>query len=166
MFACNGILFNHESPRRGDNFVTKKIVKQMVEVWKRERECVELGNLDSKRDWGYAEDYVEAMFLMLQAPKPDDYVIATGETHSVREFVEETAKQLDWTIKWSGEGINEIGTNQFGDVVVKINSEFYRPAEVDLLVGDYTKAYKELGWQPRTKFKELVKLMVEAELNG
>jgi len=106
------------------------------------------------------------MWAILQAPKPDDYVIATGETHSVREFVEETAKQLDWTIKWSGEGINEIGTNQFGDVVVKINPEFYRPAEVDLLVGDYTKAYKELGWQPRTKFKELVKLMVEAELNG
>jgi GDPmannose 4,6-dehydratase len=166
MFACNGILFNHESPRRGEQFVTKKIVKQMVEVWKRERECVELGNLDSKRDWGFAGDYVQAMWAILQAPQPDDYVIATGETHSVREFVEETAKQLDWDITWKGQGLDEVGINQHGQTVVKVNPQYYRPAEVDLLVGDYTKAYKELGWQPTTKFKELVQLMVEAQLNG
>jgi len=164
IFACNGILFNHESTRRNEQFVTKKIVKQMVEVWKREREFIELGNLNAKRDWGFSPDFVEAMWLMLQQEKPDDYVIATGETHSVREFVEETAKQLDWTIKWSGEGINEIGTNQFGDVVVKVNPEFYRPAEVEILQGDYSKAKKVLGWSPKTTFKDLVKLMVEEEL--
>lgn len=165
IFACNGILFNHESPRRGDKFVTKKIVKHMVEVWKRQRNCVELGNLDSKRDWGFAGDYVEAMWLMLQQDKPDDYVIATGETHSVRDFVEETAKQLDWTITWEGEGVNEVGKNQFGDVVVKVNPEFYRPAEVDLLLGDASKARDELGWTPKTKFSDLVKMMVEGEVN-
>lgn len=166
MFACNGILFNHESPRRGDNFVTQKIVKHLIQVWKREREYIELGNLDSKRDWGYAGDYVKAMWAMLQAPQPDDYVIATGETHSVREFVEETARQLDWYITWQGQGLDEVGINQHGQTVVKVNPQYYRPAEVDLLIGDYTKAYKDLGWQPTTKFKELVQLMVEAQLNG
>jgi GDPmannose 4,6-dehydratase len=166
MYACNGILFNHESPRRGDKFVTKKIVKQMVEVWKRERKHIELGNLDSKRDWGFAGDYVEAMHLMLQQDKPDDYVIATGETHSVREFVEETAGYLDWTISWKGEGIEEEGFNQFGKLVVKVNPEFYRPAEVDLLLGDASKAEKELGWKPRTTFSGLVKMMLEEEIDG
>lgn len=163
MFACNGILFNHESPRRGDNFVTKKIVKQMVEVWKRKRDFIELGNLDAKRDWGYAKDYVQAMYLMLQQNQPDDYVIATGETHSVREFVELTAKYLNWEITWSGKGLNEVGKNQDGQIVVKINPDFYRPAEVDLLLGDISKASEKLNWKPTVDFEELVYLMTEAE---
>lgn len=164
MFTCNGILFNHESPLRGDNFVTKKIVSQMVEIWKRKRSFIELGNLDSKRDWGFAGDYVEAMWLMLQQDKADDYVIATGETHTVREFVEETAKRLGWTIAWKGVGVEEKGYNQDGELVIKINPEFYRPTEVSLLIGNATKAKNILGWTPKTKFNELVKLMVEAEL--
>ncbi len=163
MFICNGILFNHESPRRGEKFVTKKIVKQMVEVWKRERDFIELGNLDAYRDWGFAGDFVVAMWQMLQEKQPDDYVIATGETHSVREFVEETAKQLDWIITWKGKGDKEEGYNQFGQLVVKVNPNFYRPAEVELLVGDYSKAEKTFSWKPTTTFSDLVKMMVDYE---
>ena len=164
MFTCNGILFNHESPLRGNNFVTKKIVSQMTEIFKRKREFIELGNLDAKRDWGYAEDYVECMYLMLQQNKPDDYVIATGETHTVREFIEETAKNLGWKIIWKGTGIDEKGYNQNGDLIIKINPDFYRPAEVELLIGDCTKAKTVLKWNCKTKFSELVEIMVKAEL--
>lgn len=166
MFACNGILFNHESPRRGDNFVTKKIVKHLVEVWKRKRQFLELGNLEAKRDWGFAGDYVEGMWLMLQQDKPDDYVLATNETHTVREFVEETAKCIGMNLSWQKypDPLQEIGyVDQ--KVVVKINPDYYRPAEVDILLGDYSKAKRVLGWSPKTTFKDLVRKMVEAELN-
>jgi GDPmannose 4,6-dehydratase len=148
MFACNGILFNHESPRRGDTFVTKKIVKAAVKIARGKQDKLFLGNLDAKRDWGYAKDYVEAMYLMMQQPIPDDYVIATGETHSVREFLDEAfgLLNLDWHRH------------------VEIDPRYFRPAEVDLLLGDATKAARQLGWYPKTKFKELVKLMIEAEL--
>jgi GDPmannose 4,6-dehydratase len=148
MFACSGILFNHESPRRGENFVTRKISKGVADIKNGLTDKIVLGNLDAKRDWGYAKEYVEAMWLMLQQKKPDDYVIATGETHTVREFVEEAFKivDLDW------------------EKYVKFDERFLRPAEVDLLVGDYSKAKEKLGWEPKTKFKDLVKLMVEADL--
>lgn len=164
IFACNGILFNHESPRRGEQFVTKKIVKQMVELWKRNGEVLELGNLEAKRDWGFAGDYVEAMWLMLQQDKSDDYVIATGETHTVREFVEAAAEELDWIITWRGNGENEKGYNQYDELLIVVNPEFYRPAEVDILQGDYSKAKEILGWSPKTTFKSLVKLMIDSEL--
>jgi GDPmannose 4,6-dehydratase len=147
MFACNGILFNHESPRRGDTFVTKKIVKAAVKIARGKQDKLFLGNLDAKRDWGYAKDYVEAMYLMMQQAVPDDYVIATGETHSVREFLDEAfgLLNLDWHRH------------------VEIDPRYFRPAEVDLLLGDATKAARQLGWYPKTRFKELVKLMIEAE---
>ena len=150
MFACNGILFNHESPRRSEEFVTQKIVKAAVRIKKGLQETLELGNLDAKRDWGYAPDFVRAMWMMLQHVQPNDYVIATGETHTVREFLEEafTYLGIDWR-----------------DYVV-INSKFFRPAEVNLLLGDASKAKRVLGWEPQVKFKELVKIMVEAELSN
>jgi GDPmannose 4,6-dehydratase len=147
LFACNGVLFNHESPRRGENFVTRKITKSVAEIKKGTRDKLLLGNLDARRDWGYAPEYVEAMWLMLQQDTADDYVIATGETHSVREFVEEAfgLAGLDW------------------QKYVRVDKSYFRPAEVDLLVGDPTKAREKLGWQPKTNFKDLVKLMVEAD---
>jgi GDPmannose 4,6-dehydratase len=148
MFACNGILFNHESPRRGDTFVTKKIVKAAVRISRSLQSTLELGNLDAQRDWGYAKDYVEAMWLMLQQPKADDYVIATGETHSVREFLGEVFGYLN--LDWKA--------------FVRINPKYFRPAEVDLLLGDATKAKNELGWEPKVRFRELARLMVDAEL--
>ena len=150
MYACNGILFNHESPRRGETFVTKKITHAIARILNKEQDKLYLGNLDSKRDWGYAKDYVEAMWLMLQQENPDDYVIATGETHSVREFLDEAfgLVGLDWK-KYVG-----------------IDPRYYRPAEVDLLLGDPTKAKEKLGWKPKTTFKELVKIMLEYDLNN
>ena len=150
MHASNGILFNHESPRRGDTFVTKKIISALIRIMRGEQDKLILGNLDAKRDWGYAKDYVEAMWLMLQQEKPDDYVIATGETHSVREFLDEAFEYLgmDWRR------------------YVKIDPKYYRPAEVDLLLGDASKAKRQLGWEPKVKFKELVRIMVDAELHG
>jgi GDPmannose 4,6-dehydratase len=150
MFACNGILFNHESPRRGETFVTRKIVKAAVRIKRDLQHTLELGNLDAQRDWGYAPEYVEAMWLMLQKPEPDDYVIATGETHSVREFLDAVFGylNLDW--------------KQYVD----INPKYFRPAEVDLLIGDATKAKNELGWEPKVRFRELARLMVDAELRG
>lgn len=147
-FACNGILFNHESPRRGATFVTRKIVQGAVNILRGRQHVLKLGNLDARRDWGYAKDYVEAMWLMLQQDNPDDYVIATGETHTVREFLDETFRYL--------------GLDKDGRVVV--DSKYFRPTEVDLLLGDPSKAKRVLGWEPKVKFKELVKLMVEAEL--
>lgn len=163
MFACSGILFNHESPRRGKQFVTRKISHSVAKIKLGFQDCFEIGNLDAKRDWGCAKDFVEVMWLMLQQKQPRDYVIATNETHSVREFVEEAFKVVDMPIKWEGEGINEVGKVN-GKVVVKVNPKFYRPAEVDLLIGDYSKAKRELGWSPKIKFKELVRLMVESDM--
>jgi len=166
MFACNGILFNHESPRRGENFVTRKITSGLVEIKKGKKEVLYLGNLNAKRDWGYAKDYVEGMWLMLQQDKPDDYILATNETHSVREFVEEACKLLDFDLVWEGEGLNEKGIDKkTGKTIIKIDPKYFRPAEVDVLIGDYSKAKNKLGWEPKVKFKELVKIMIEAELN-
>lgn len=165
LFACNGILFNHESPRRGDNFVTKKITRVVARIKNGSKERLVLGNLDAKRDWGYAKEYVETMWLMLQQEEPDDYLIATGESHSVREFVEEAFKVIGMEIKWVGKGIEEKGMDSGGNVLVEIDSRYYRPAEVDILVGDASKTKKKLKWEPKTKFKDLIKLMVEADLN-
>ncbi|MFA6463627.1 MAG: GDP-mannose 4,6-dehydratase [Candidatus Paceibacterota bacterium] len=165
MFATNGILFNHESPRRGKTFVTKKITLGFAQIKAGQIEKIYLGNLDAKRDWGYAKDYVEGMWLMLQAEKPDDYVLATNETHSVREFIEEAGKHFDFEIIWEGKGLEEKGINKkTGKVIIEIDPKYFRPAEVDLLIGDYSKAKKELGWEPKTSFKELVKIMCEEDL--
>ncbi len=166
LFACNGILFNHESPRRGPRFVTRKITTAVARIKLGLQKTVSLGNLDAKRDWGFAKEYVEAMWLMLQLDHPDDFVIATNETYSVRDFVEEAFKNIGIKIDWEGDGVDEIGYNkETGDILVTIDPRYYRPTEVDLLVGDYSKARKQLGWFPRTKFKELVKLMVKADLD-
>ncbi|XP_024942283.1 GDP-mannose 4,6 dehydratase [Cephus cinctus] len=165
MYACNGILFNHESPRRGENFVTRKITRSVSKIHLGLQEVLELGNLDSKRDWGHAKDYIKAMWLMLQQPTPEDFVIATGETHSVREFVEEAFKHVGRTIKWEGEGVNEVGLDaSSGQLLVRVNPKYFRPTEVDLLLGDSTKAKEKFGWEPTVTFKELVKDMVEADL--
>jgi len=167
IFASNGILFNHESPRRGETFVTRKITRGLARIKLGKEEKLFLGNLDAKRDWGYAPDYVEAMYLMLQQDKPGDYVIATGETHTVREFVEKSAAHLGMELKWEGEGLNEKGVDKnTGKVVVEIDPEYFRPAEVDVLLGDYSKAKKELGWEPKVKFEELVKIMMDADLKA
>jgi len=156
MFACNGILFNHESERRGEEFITRKITKGIARLHKDPEFVLELGNLDAKRDWGYAPDYVEGMWRILQQDTPDDYILATGETHTVREFLE-TA----WgPITWKGEGITERGEDANGRVIVRVNPEFYRPAEVELLIGDPSKAWDKLGWKASTTFPELVARMV------
>ncbi len=167
LFACNGILFNHESERRGITFVTRKITLHLAKIKLGiTNKPLILGNLDAKRDWGYAPDYVESMWLMLQQNKPDDYVIATGETHSVREFVTEAANNLGINIRWEGKGVNEIGINEStGKVIVRVDKKYFRPTEVDLLIGDSTKARKILNWHPKTKFKDLVKIMVNSDLN-
>lgn len=164
MFACSGILFNHESPKRGEHFVTRKITLSMSKIKMGLQEVMELGNLDAKRDWGFAGDYVEAMWLMLQADKPDDYVIASGENHSVRDFVNITAKLLDMPISWEGKDEDEVALDDKGRIVVKINPKYYRPKEVHELLGDNTKARKELHWQPKTSFEELVEMMVRSDL--
>jgi GDPmannose 4,6-dehydratase len=164
MYACNGILFNHESPLRGENFVTRKITLRVAQYKKTKSGILYLGNLDSKRDWGYAKDYVEAMWLMLQQDHPDDYVIATGEMHSVREFVELAFKSIDVEIEWQGEGVNEHGLDKAtGQIVVAIDPKYYRPSEVELLIGNAVKAEKVLNWKPRTSFQELLRIMVEAD---
>ena len=165
LFAVNGILFNHESPRRGETFVTRKITRGLARIKLGKEEKLFLGNLDAKRDWGYAPDFVEGMYLMMQQEKPDDYVLATGETHTVREFVELAAKNLDMEIEWQGEGLKEKGINKkTGQEIIAIDPAYFRPSEVDVLLGDHGKANKELGWQPKVKFPELVKIMVEADL--
>jgi len=164
MFACNGILFNHESPLRGTEFVTRKITDGVAQIKKGLQDHLELGNLDAKRDWGFAGDYVEAMWLMLQQDKPDDYVIATGETHTVREFVELAFEEVGVNIKWEGKDLDEKGIDsKTGKILVKLNPEFFRPAEVELLIGDPSKAKEKLGWKPKTNFVELVKMMVKSD---
>lgn len=167
LFASNGILFNHESPRRGETFVTRKITRGLSRIKLEIDKKLYLGNLSAKRDWGYAKDYVEGMWLMLQQDQPDDYLLATNETHSVREFVEETAKNLNINLAWQGEGIDEKGVDQdTGEIIIEIDPKYFRPAEVDILIGDYSKAKEKLGWEPKTKFKELAKLMTEADFNS
>ena len=165
MYACNGILFNHESPLRGETFVTRKITRALARIKVGLQERLYLGNMDALRDWGHARDYVEMQWRMLQQPAPVDYVIATGVQHSVREFVEVAARYLDMEITWQGEGVNETGVDKNGKVIVAIDSRYYRPTEVESLLGDPSKAHQELGWKPRTTFSELVKEMVEVDLN-
>jgi GDPmannose 4,6-dehydratase len=164
MFAVNGILFNHESPRRGETFVTRKITRAVAAIATGQQECLFLGNLDAQRDWGFAGDYVEAMWLMLQTAVPDDYVIATGETHSVREFCELAFAEVNIPIHWEGSGVDEIGRGPNEQVLVRVDARYFRPAEVDLLLGDPSKARRELGWQPKVGFKDLVNRMVAHDL--
>jgi GDPmannose 4,6-dehydratase len=165
MHASNGILFNHESPIRGETFVTRKITRAVAAIELGLQQKLYLGNLDAKRDWGHARDYVEGMWLMVQQPEPGDYVLATGETHSVREFVELAFRHVGRTIEWRGEGQNETGVDsRTGQVLVEIDPSYFRPTEVDLLLGDATKAHQKLGWHHRTSFAELVREMMEADL--
>ena len=164
MFAVNGILFNHESPRRGETFVTRKITRAAARISRGLQQCLYLGNLDAKRDWGFAGDYVEAMWLMLQADQPDDYVIATGKTHTVREFCELCFAEVGLPLTWEGEQEQEFGRDEEGRVLVRVDSRYFRPAEVDLLLGDASKARRELGWQPKVDLAGLARMMVEHDL--
>ena len=165
MFACNGILFNHESPRRGETFVTKKITKAVAKIAQGKQELLVLGNLDAKRDWGYAKDYVECMWLMLQQEKPDDYVIASGETYTVRQFVDMAFDEIGVTLRWDGVGVNEKAVDiATGKTLVVIDPKYFRPAEVEVLLGDPSKAIRELGWKPNTGIRELVRIMVQYDL--
>lgn len=164
LFICSGFMFNHESPRRGKHFVTRKITNSMTKIKLGLQNSLSLGNLDSKRDWGFAKDYVKAMWLMLQQETPQDYVIATGESHTVRDFVNATGDYLETPIEWKGEGINEEGYCN-GKRIIVIDARFFRPKEVHKLCGDASKAKKELGWEPEVKFKGLVKIMIENDLN-
>jgi GDPmannose 4,6-dehydratase len=163
-YAVSGFLFNHESPRRGKHFVTRKLTHSLVKVKLGLQDMVRLGNLEAKRDWGFAGDYVEAMWLLLQQETPDDFVIATGESYSVRDFVEAVGKELGIEITWKGEGLNEIGVDQNGKTVIKIEEKYFRPHEVDFLQGDSTKARTKLGWKPKVSFAQLVKMMVDSDL--
>lgn len=164
LFAVNGILFNHESPRRGETFVTRKITRALARIKLGKEKKLFLGNLDAERDWGYAPDFVEGMYLMLQQDKPDDYVLATGEMHSVREFVELSAKTLGIEIIWQGKGLEEKGLDKkSGDIIIEIDPKYFRPAEVDILLGNPEKAKEELKWKPKVKFSELVKIMTETD---
>ena len=165
MFACNGILFNHESPFRGETFVTRKITLAACRYKLGLQDMLYLGNLDAKRDFGYAKDYVEAMWLMLQQDKPEDFVIATGEAHSIREFVELAYKELGISIEWQGSGSTEVGIDKAtGKAIIKVDPRYFRPTEVDFLLGKAEKAEEKLKWKPKTSFKELIKIMVEADL--
>ena len=170
MFICNGILFNHEGERRGETFVTRKItialahIKNYIDCGREDFPKLKLGNLYSKRDWGYAKDYVEGMWMMLQQDKPDDYVLATNETHTIKEFVELACKECGWNINWVCEGVNERGISDDGVTIVEIDEKYYRPAEVETLLGDYSKAKNVLGWEPKVKFEELVKIMMKSDL--
>jgi len=167
LHASNGILFNHESPRRGETFVTRKVTRAGARIALGRQECMYIGNMDAQRDWGYAPDFVEAMWLMLQQNEPDDFVIATGEAHTVRKFIETAFAHLGMPIAWQGSGVDETGTNaETGDVIVRIDPRYFRPAEVDLLLGDPAKAKRELGWEPKIKFEELVRIMADADLEA
>ena len=165
LFSCNGILFNHESPRRGPEFVTRKIVLGMIRTHLGLQDILELGNLTARRDWGHAKDYVRAMWLILQQDKPDDYAISSGEEHSVKDFCNDVATYLGFEIEWRGEGLNEVGINKStGKTIIKVNKDFYRPAEVPTIFGDCTKAKTVLGWTPEYTFKDLVFDMCESEM--
>ncbi len=164
MYACNGILFNHESPLRGETFVTRKITRGLARIKVGLQENLFMGNIDAKRDWGHARDYIEMQWLMLQQEKPQDFVIATGQQYSVREFIERCAKLLDLDLTWQGSGVEEKALDKNGKVIVAIDPRYFRPTEVETLLGDPSKAQRELGWTPRTSFDELVKEMVEADL--
>ena len=166
MYACNGILFNHESPLRGETFVTRKITRAVARIKLGLQDKLYLGNLSAKRDWGFAKDYVQAMWLMLQQEKPEDFVIATGETHEVREFVSLAFAEAGIQITWQGEGVNEKGLDQDGRVLVEVDPRYFRPTEVELLLGDATKAQQKLGWQPETTLQELVTMMVREDINS
>ncbi len=159
MYACSGILFNHESPRRGETFVTRKITRALRAISEGKQKCLYLGNLDALRDWGHAKDYVEAMWLMLQQEQPEDFVIATGEQYSVRRFVEKCAPYFGMNIRWEGSGLDEVGINSDGETVIRVDSKYFRPAEVETLLGDATKAKEKLGWEPKISFNQLVQDM-------
>jgi GDPmannose 4,6-dehydratase len=165
MYACNGILFNHESPIRGETFVTRKVTRGLARIKVGLQDCLYLGNLEARRDWGHARDFVEAQWLMLQQPQPEDLVIATGEQHSVREFVEATAGELEMQVTWKGKGAEEKGYDRQGRCIVAIDSRYFRPAEVDTLLGDATKARQKLGWRPRMAFKQIVSEMAKQDLH-
>lgn len=166
LYACNGILFNHESERRGHNFVTRKITLGLNKILKGETDRLVMGNINSLRDWGYAKDYVEGMWLMLQQEIPDDFVLSTGEMHTVKEFIEKSFNMKGFSIVWKGEGVNEIGYDSItGRELIFIDPKYFRPTEVDQLLGDSSKAYNELGWKPKTSFNELIKIMVESDCN-
>ncbi len=166
MYACNGILFNHESPLRGETFVTRKITRALARIKLNLQDCLYLGNMDSLRDWGHARDYVEMQWMMLQQETAEDFVIATGVQYSVRQFVEVAAKELDIQITWQGSGVDETGTDQNGNVIVKVDPRYFRPTEVETLLGDPTKAKEKLGWVPKTTFAELVSEMVREDLKS
>jgi GDPmannose 4,6-dehydratase len=165
LFACNGILFNHESPRRGETFVTRKITRAAARIKLGMQSCLYLGNLEAKRDWGFAGDYVEAMWLMLQQTEPDDFVVATGETRSVREFAEKVFARLGMPLEWRGKGVHEKGIDAgTGNIVIEVDPKYFRPAEVDLLLGDPAKAKRKMGWEPKVGFDSLVEMMTDADL--
>lgn len=167
IFSCNGILFNHESPRRGETFVTRKITRGLARIKLGIDDKLYLGNLNAKRDWGYSPEYVRAMYLMLQQPQPDDYVIATGEAHSVREFVEEAAKLLGFDLVWQGRGLEEKGIDRkTNKTTIELDPVYFRPAEPEVLIGDASEAKQKLGWEPQVKFEEVVRIMVEADYNN
>jgi GDPmannose 4,6-dehydratase len=166
MYACNGILFNHESPIRGETFVTRKITRALARIKLGLQDCVFLGNMNAKRDWGHARDYVEMQWLMLQQDKPEDFVIATGVQYSVRDFVDAAAKELGMTIRWEGEGVDEKGYDANGKCVVAVDQRYFRPTEVETLLGDPTKAKEKLGWVPQTSFEDLVAEMVREDLKA
>ncbi len=166
IFGCSGILFNHESPLRGIEFVTRKVSDAIARIKFGKLDCFEIGNMDARRDWGYAKEFVEGMWMMLQQPKPKDYVLATNENHSVREFIEHAFNYVGINIQWKGSGVDEKGIDtKSGKTIVKINPKYFRPGEVDQLLGDYALAKKELGWEPKVKFKELVEIMVQRDLD-
>ncbi len=165
LYACNGILFNHESPKRGETFVTRKITRALARIKLGMQNTLKLGNMDAKRDWGHARDYVEMQWLMLQQDKPEDFVIATGVQYSVRDFVLAAAAALDMTITFEGEGVNEVGRDANGNVVVAVDERYFRPTEVETLLGDASKAKEKLGWTPQTSFEELVAEMVKADFD-
>ena len=167
IFASNGILFNHESPIRGETFVSRKIAMAIAAIKKNKQKCLYLGNLDAKRDWGHAKDFVKGMWLMLQEKKPDDFVLATGKTYKVRTFVELAFKEIGVKIKWEGEGLKEVGKNErTNEILVRVDKKYFRPTEVDILQGDFSKAKKKLKWTPEVSFSELVKEMIKSELNN